>query len=78
MALQNFIEEGLRRGLEILLAGQIRWAVYGGIAVAPGVTLLFAGQHGRLDTWNRASRQCGEWQSWPVGSTRPSGSSRRL
>jgi uncharacterized membrane protein len=39
---------------------------------------LFCLEHGRLDTWNRASRQCGAWPSWPVGSTRPSGSSRRL
>lgn len=41
------------QGINILpgsfMTGQIRWAIYGGIAVAAGVTLLFVANRGRLD-----------------------------
>jgi hypothetical protein len=37
--------------LTIFMTGQIRWAVYGGIAVAVGVALLFVANRRRLDGW---------------------------
>ena len=41
------------QGINVLpgsfMTGQIRWAVYGGIAVAAGVTLLFVANRRRLD-----------------------------
>jgi hypothetical protein len=41
------------QGINILpgsfMTGQIRWAIYGGIAVAAGVALLFVANRRRLD-----------------------------
>lgn len=41
------------QGINVLpgsfMTGQIRWAVYGGIAVAAGVALLFVASRRRLD-----------------------------
>jgi hypothetical protein len=41
------------QGINVLpgsfMTGQIRWAVYGGIAVAAGVALLFVANRRRLD-----------------------------
>jgi hypothetical protein len=51
MALQSFLEEGIRRSLEItlnsFLAGQIRRAIFGGISAA--VVLFFVANRRRLD-----------------------------
>ena len=44
---QNFIEEGPRRGLEIFLAGQIRWAIF--VRIAVGVALLVVTRRRTLD-----------------------------
>jgi hypothetical protein len=41
------------QGINVLpgsfMTGQIRWAVYGGIAVAAGIALLFVANRRRLD-----------------------------
>jgi hypothetical protein len=41
------------QGINVLpgsfMTGQIRWAIYGGIAVAAGVALLFVANRRRLD-----------------------------
>jgi len=41
------------QGINVLpgsfMTGQIRWAVYGGIAIAAGVALLFVANRRRLD-----------------------------
>jgi hypothetical protein len=41
------------QGINVLpgsfMTGQIRWAIYGGIAVAAGVVLLFVANRRRLD-----------------------------
>jgi len=41
------------QGINVLpgsfMTGQIRWAVYGGIAVVAGLALLFVANRGRVD-----------------------------